>query len=76
VFVATKPALRPRELAPSPGDIRSTGAVAPLLQVRALLRRGWKRTASGTVGEFDTDQILKLAASDAVAGAVLRMLEV
>jgi exopolysaccharide biosynthesis polyprenyl glycosylphosphotransferase len=38
--VATKPALRPRELAPPPGDIRSTGAVAPLLQVRALLRRG------------------------------------
>jgi exopolysaccharide biosynthesis polyprenyl glycosylphosphotransferase len=38
--VATKPALRPRELAPPPGDIRSTGAIAPLLQVRALLRRG------------------------------------
>jgi exopolysaccharide biosynthesis polyprenyl glycosylphosphotransferase len=38
--VATKPALRPRELAPPPGDIRSTGAVVPLLQVRALLRRG------------------------------------
>jgi hypothetical protein len=40
----------------------------PVSGVRALLPRGWKRMASGTVGEFDTDQILKLAASDAVAG--------
>src|SRR3954465_2950477 len=40
----------------------------PVSGVRALLPRGWKRTASGTVGEFDSDQILKLAASDAVAG--------
>jgi hypothetical protein len=40
----------------------------PVSGLGALLPRGWKRTASGTVGEFDTDQILKLAASDAVAG--------
>jgi hypothetical protein len=40
----------------------------PVSELGALLPRGWKRTASGTVGEFDTDQILKLAASDAVAG--------
>jgi hypothetical protein len=36
--------------------------------LRALLRRGWKRAASGTVGEFDSDQILKLGVSDSVAG--------
>jgi hypothetical protein len=29
---------------------------------------GWKRPAHGTVGEFDTDAILKLGVSDAVAG--------
>src|SRR3954452_3166470 len=33
-----------------------------------LLPRGWKRAAGGTVGEFDTDQILKLAVPDAAAG--------
>jgi hypothetical protein len=36
--------------------------------LRALLPRGWKRAATGTVGEFDTDQILKLAVSGVVAG--------
>jgi hypothetical protein len=36
--------------------------------VRRLLPSGWKQTASGTVGEFDTDQILKLGVPDAVAG--------
>src|SRR3954468_19944262 len=45
----------------------------PVSGVRALLARGWKRVAGGTVGEFDTDQILKLSvpaavASDAAAG--------
>jgi hypothetical protein len=34
----------------------------------ALLPKGWRRAARGTVGEFDTDQLLKLGASDAVAG--------
>ena len=36
--------------------------------VRQLFPRGWKRAAGGTMGEFDTDQILKLGVSDAVAG--------
>jgi hypothetical protein len=29
---------------------------------------GWKRLAHGTIGEFDTDQLLKLGVSDAAAG--------
>jgi hypothetical protein len=33
-----------------------------------LLPRGWKQVAGGTVGEFDTDQVLKLGVSAAVAG--------
>jgi hypothetical protein len=36
--------------------------------LRGLLPSGWKRLAHGTVGEFDTDQLLKLGVSDAVAG--------
>jgi hypothetical protein len=36
--------------------------------LRRLLPRGWKRLAHGTVGEFDTDQLLKLGVSGAVAG--------
>lgn len=36
--------------------------------MRGLVPRGWKQVASGTVGEFDTDQILKLAVPAAVAG--------
>jgi hypothetical protein len=36
--------------------------------LRRLLPPRWKRVAHGTVGEFDTDQLLKLGASDAVAG--------
>jgi hypothetical protein len=39
----------------------------PVSRVRALLPRGWKRVAGGTVGEFDTDQILKLSVPAAVA---------
>jgi hypothetical protein len=37
------------------------------LKVRPLLP-GWKRATHGTIGEFDTDQILKRAVSDAAAG--------
>jgi hypothetical protein len=33
-----------------------------------LLPGGWRRLAHGTLGEFDTDQLLKLGTSDAVAG--------
>src|SRR4051812_48426213 len=33
----------------------------PASGLRTLLPRGWKRVAGGTVGEFDTDQLLKLA---------------
>jgi hypothetical protein len=45
----------------------------PASGLRSLLPRGWKRVAGGTVGEFDTDQVLKLAvpagaAGDAAAG--------
>src|SRR3954468_21199588 len=40
----------------------------PVSGVRALLPRGWKRVAGGTVGEFDTDQVLKLGVDSAVAG--------
>jgi hypothetical protein len=41
--------------------------------VRRLLPPSWRRTAHGTIGEFDTDQLLKLgvpagAAGDAAAG--------
>lgn len=36
------------------------------LRVRALA--GWKRLAHGTIGEFDTDQVLKLGVSDTAAG--------
>jgi hypothetical protein len=35
--------------------------------LRALLPRGWKRLAHGTVGEFDTEQLLKLGSVDGVA---------
>jgi hypothetical protein len=39
------------------------------LKVRPLLPgAGWKRATHGTIGEFDTDQILKRAVSGAVAG--------
>lgn len=39
------------------------------LKVRPLPRgAGWKRATRGTIGEFDTDQILKLAVGNAVAG--------
>jgi hypothetical protein len=40
----------------------------PVSGLGTLLPRGWKRAATGTVGEFDTDQILKLGVSDVVAG--------
>jgi hypothetical protein len=40
----------------------------PVSGLRRVLPRGWKRAAGGTVGEFDTDQILKLAVSNTVAG--------
>jgi hypothetical protein len=40
----------------------------PVSGVRALLPRGWKRATGGTVGEFDTDQVLKLGVSSTVAG--------
>src|SRR3954469_16829527 len=48
-------------------------APVPVSGLRALLPRGWKRVAGGMVGEFDTDQLLKLAvpageAGDAAAG--------
>jgi hypothetical protein len=36
--------------------------------LRAFLPRGWKPLARGTVGEFDTDQLLKLGSVDGVAG--------
>jgi hypothetical protein len=42
-------------------------AAVPLSGLRALLPRGWKRATGGTVGEFDTDQVLKLAVPDAAA---------
>jgi hypothetical protein len=35
--------------------------------LRSLLPSGWKRLAHGTVGEFDTDQLLKLGSVDGVA---------
>jgi hypothetical protein len=38
------------------------------LRVRGLMPAGWRRVAHGTIGEFDTDQLLKLGASDGVAG--------
>jgi hypothetical protein len=45
----------------------------PASGLRALLPRRWRRVAGGTVGEFDTDQLLKLSvpageAGDAAAG--------
>jgi hypothetical protein len=38
------------------------------VSVRLGAFRGWKRLAGGTVGEFDTDEVLKLGVSDALAG--------
>jgi hypothetical protein len=35
---------------------------------RSLLPRWWKRRAAGTIGEFDTDQLLKLGVPDGAAG--------
>src|SRR4051812_3895368 len=40
----------------------------PASGLRALLPRGWKRVTGGTVGEFDTDQVLKLGVGSAAAG--------
>src|SRR3954451_17983518 len=40
----------------------------PVSGLGALLPRGWKRATGGTVGEFDTDQVLKLGVNSAVAG--------
>lgn len=40
----------------------------PLRRVGALLPRGWRRRAAGTIGEFDTDQLLKLGVGDLAAG--------
>src|SRR3954471_3679518 len=40
----------------------------PVSGLAALLPRGWKRATGGTVGEFDTDQVLKLGVNSAVAG--------
>jgi hypothetical protein len=39
-----------------------------LAGVRRALPRGWRRTAHGTIGEFDTDALLKLGVSDTAAG--------
>jgi hypothetical protein len=36
--------------------------------VRRVLPGGWKRSAHGTIGEFDTDALLKLGVSDTAAG--------
>ncbi|MEA2368418.1 MAG: hypothetical protein QOH38_1136 [Thermoleophilaceae bacterium] len=38
------------------------------LPVRGMVPPGWRRVAHGTIGEFDTDQLLRLGASDGVAG--------
>jgi hypothetical protein len=38
------------------------------LAVRPLLPAGWKRATHGTIGEFDTDQLLKLGVGDVAAG--------
>jgi hypothetical protein len=35
--------------------------------VRVRVPAGWKRVAHGTIGEFDTDQLLRLGVSDPVA---------
>jgi hypothetical protein len=36
--------------------------------VRLGVPAGWKRLAHGTIGEFDTDEVLKLGVSDTAAG--------
>ena len=38
------------------------------VRLRVHAPSGWKRTAHGTIGEFDTDELLKLAVSDTAAG--------
>jgi hypothetical protein len=38
------------------------------VRLGVTLPRGWRQAAHGTIGEFDTDQLLKLGVSDAVAG--------
>ena len=40
----------------------------PIRDVRALVPASWHRLTRGTLGEFDTHQLLKRAVSDAVAG--------
>jgi hypothetical protein len=42
--------------------------VRVVLRVRPLLGTGWKRATHGTIGEFDTDQLLKLGVDDVTAG--------
>jgi hypothetical protein len=39
-----------------------------LAGVRRALPAGWKRIAHGTIGEFDTDALMKLGVSDVAAG--------
>src|SRR3954469_16974496 len=36
--------------------------------VRLHVPRGWRPLAHGTIGEFDTDEVLKLVVSDGAAG--------
>src|SRR3954463_6684082 len=40
----------------------------PVSGLSAVLPRGWRRVTGGTVGEFDTDQVLKLGVDSAAAG--------
>jgi hypothetical protein len=42
--------------------------VAVRLRLRGLVPSGWKRAAEGTIGEFDTDELLKLGVDDGPAG--------
>jgi hypothetical protein len=38
------------------------------VRVRLRVPPGWRRIVGGTIGEFDTDEVLKLVVSDAFAG--------